>query len=192
MRSGADSNRSGGCLWQRTAFPDNRAAPARDSKPARIRTRTCEVGARRASSYTTSLYRRTTRLERASPGWRPGALPTELHPRESTPGWNRTSVLCRRRAALCPLSYERKEPPAGVEPAPRPYKGRVLAVDTTEARGKSTSWSAFEPSYEATGTHSVRGSSFFGLRASVRIAVQVRPYMSKCSPRLTLRSRVVS
>src|SRR2546430_12523928 len=24
-------------------------------------------------------------------------------------------------------------PPAGVEPAPRPYKGRVLAVDTTEA-----------------------------------------------------------
>jgi hypothetical protein len=26
-----------------------------------------------------------------------------------------------------------KEPPAGVEPAPRPYKGRVLAVDTTEA-----------------------------------------------------------
>jgi hypothetical protein len=27
-----------------------------------------------------------------------------------------------------------KEPPAGVEPAPRPYKGRVLAVDTTEAR----------------------------------------------------------
>ncbi len=27
----------------------------------------------------------------------------------------------------------RAEPPAGVEPAPRPYKGRVLAVDTTEA-----------------------------------------------------------
>src|SRR4051812_31811733 len=26
-----------------------------------------------------------------------------------------------------------KEPPAGIEPAPRPYKGRVLAVDTTEA-----------------------------------------------------------
>jgi hypothetical protein len=27
-----------------------------------------------------------------------------------------------------------EEPPAGVEPAPRPYDGRVLAVDTTEAR----------------------------------------------------------
>jgi hypothetical protein len=34
---------------------------------------------------------------------------------------------------LFPLSYVREEPPAGVEPAPRPYKGRVLAVDTTEA-----------------------------------------------------------
>ena len=42
-------------------------------------------------------------------------------------------------SALCPLSYgrlERKEPPAGVEPAPRPYEGRVLAVDTTEACGQ--------------------------------------------------------
>jgi hypothetical protein len=53
--------------------------------------------------------------------------------KKSTLGWSRTSILCRRRAALIPLSYERKEPPAGVEPAPRPYKGRVLAVDTTEA-----------------------------------------------------------
>jgi hypothetical protein len=52
-----------------------------------------------------------------------------------TPGRSRTGDLCRRRAALCPLSYGRvKEPPAGIEPAPRPYKGRVLAVDTTEAR----------------------------------------------------------
>src|SRR3954470_4897240 len=78
---------------------------------------------------------RTTRIERASPGWRPGALPSELRPRSGTPGWSRTSGLCRRRTALSPLSYGRtKEPPAGVEPAPRPYKGRVLAVDTTEAK----------------------------------------------------------
>ena len=35
---------------------------------------------------------------------------------------------------LCLLSYVRVlKPPAGVEPTPRPYKGRVLAVDTTEA-----------------------------------------------------------
>jgi hypothetical protein len=62
--------------------------------------------------------------------------------RMNTSGWDRTSVLCRRRTALIPLSYGRspglavsaaREPPAGVEPAPRPYKGRVLAVDTTEA-----------------------------------------------------------
>jgi hypothetical protein len=43
------------------------------------------------------------------------------------------SALARQRSA--PLSYGRPsmEPPAGVEPAPRPYKGRVLPVDTTEA-----------------------------------------------------------
>src|SRR5439155_9808016 len=78
---------------------------------------------------------RTTRIERASPEWRSGALPSELRPPSGTPGWSRTSGLCRRRTALSPLSYGRmKEPPAGIEPAPRPYKGRVLAVDTTEAR----------------------------------------------------------
>jgi hypothetical protein len=78
---------------------------------------------------------RTTRIERVSPEWRSGALPSELRPPSGTPGWSRTSGLCRRRTALSPLSYGRtKEPPAGIEPAPRPYKGRVLAVDTTEAK----------------------------------------------------------
>jgi hypothetical protein len=75
----------------------------------------------------------TTRVERASPGWRPGALPAELR-RHGTPGRSRTGDLRPRKTALVPLSYGRMEPPAGVEPAPRPYKGRVLAVDTTEAR----------------------------------------------------------
>ena len=44
------------------------------------------------------------------------------------------SAFARQRSR--PLSYGRlcEEPPAGVEPAPRPYDGRVLAVDTTEAR----------------------------------------------------------
>jgi hypothetical protein len=38
------------------ALPDNRAAPARDSgKPARIRTRSREFGARDARRYTTGL-----------------------------------------------------------------------------------------------------------------------------------------
>src|SRR5439155_7628418 len=35
------------------------------------------------------------------------------------------------------------KPPAGVEPARRPYKGRVLAVDTTEAKRMETV--GFEP-----------------------------------------------
>jgi hypothetical protein len=77
------------------------------------------------------------RVERASPEWRSGALPSELRRPRGTPGWSRTSGLCRRRTALYPLSYGRRkmtEPPAGVEPAPRPYKGRVLSVDTTEAK----------------------------------------------------------
>src|SRR3954463_15377409 len=50
---------------------------------------------------------RTTRIERVSPEWRSGALPSELRPRSGTPGWSRTSGLCRRRTALSPLSYGR-------------------------------------------------------------------------------------
>jgi hypothetical protein len=38
--------------------------------------------------------------------------------------WRRTSAT--RRSTV-------QEPPAGFEPAPRPYDGRVLAADTTEA-----------------------------------------------------------
>src|SRR5206468_9531013 len=77
------------------------------NRPARARTRTGEVGARRAPAYTTGLKERTARIERASSRWRPDALPAELRPRSGTPGWSRTSGLCRRRAALSPLSYGR-------------------------------------------------------------------------------------
>src|SRR5205814_564163 len=49
-------------------------------------------------------------------------------------------------SALCPLSYGRlKEPPAGVEPAPRPYEGRVLAVDTTEAKWRRSESNRHRP-----------------------------------------------
>jgi hypothetical protein len=51
-------------------------------KPARSRTRSCEVGARRASGTPQVCEERTARLERASPEWRSGALPSELRPRE--------------------------------------------------------------------------------------------------------------
>src|SRR6266508_3053392 len=130
--------------------PDNRAASARDDlvvgagsvKAGRKRTPVSpvEVGPARLGlavlPFTPqACAERTIRIERVSPEWRPGALPSELRPQSGTPGWSRTSGLCRRRTALSPLSYGRlKEPPAGVEPAPRPYKGRVLAVDTTEAK----------------------------------------------------------
>jgi hypothetical protein len=50
----------------------------------------------------------------------------------SAPGWSRTSAPAVSEQCS-PLSYGRPEPPAGIEPALRPYKGRVLAVDTTEA-----------------------------------------------------------
>jgi hypothetical protein len=125
----------------KAALPvDNRAAPARDDRVVGAGPPGVEPGPARLElavlPFTPQAYeKRTTRIERASPEWRSDALPSELRPRSGTPGWNRTSGLCRRRTALSPLSYGRtKEPPAGVEPAPRPYKGRVLAVDTTEAK----------------------------------------------------------
>jgi hypothetical protein len=149
MRCGrdAESNRNGARVCNRslqiteplrpaTIF-DEAGLPGVEPGPARL-----ELA---VLPFTPQAYReRTTRIERASPEWRPGALPSELRPRSGTPGWSRTSGLCRRRTALSPLSYgRRKEPPAGVEPAPRPYKGRVLAVDTTEAGVEPE---GFEPS----------------------------------------------
>ena len=104
------------------------------SRPARIRTRTARLELA-CFRYTTGLRERTTRIERASPEWRPGALPAELRPHGARPAGVEPASSAVAGAALFPLSYGRvKEPPAGVEPAPRPYKGRVLAVDTTEAR----------------------------------------------------------
>jgi hypothetical protein len=39
----------------------------------------------------------------------------------------------RRIRAVLSTELRASKPPAGIEPALRPYKGRVLAVDTTEA-----------------------------------------------------------
>jgi hypothetical protein len=110
------------------------------------------------SRYTTGLRKRTARIERASPEWRPGALPSELRPRDAPPVPGVSLAVPGRRGqysntapespvpraaralggtGLRPAGAERgqgrEEPPAGFEPTPRPYKGRVLAVDTTEA-----------------------------------------------------------
>src|SRR5262245_40027490 len=45
----------------------------------------------------------------------------------SAPGWSRTSAPAVSERCS-PLSYGHPEPPAGIEPAPRPYKGRVLPL----------------------------------------------------------------
>ena len=47
---------------------------------------------------------RLTRLERAYPGWKPGALPSELQPHGVTNG-DRTRDLNLGKVALCHLSY---------------------------------------------------------------------------------------
>lgn len=86
------------------------------------------------------VLNRRTLVERASPKWRYAflkcsALPAELHPQREHARLESNQRPLPSQSSALPLSYERvKEPPAGVEPAPRPYKGRVLAVDTTEAR----------------------------------------------------------
>ena len=46
---------------------------------------------------------------------------------------NQRPLPSQSSALSAELRAQEEEPPAGVEPAPRPYKGRVLAVDTTEA-----------------------------------------------------------
>ena len=103
------------------------------SRLTRNRTRTSEVGARRAS-LTPRVFESGRPVSNGPLRAGDPVLFPMSYVRIDTPGWDRTSVLCRRGTALIPLSYGRsKEPPAGFEPAPRPYKGRVLAVDTTEA-----------------------------------------------------------
>jgi hypothetical protein len=98
------------------------AARASWGKPAGIRTRTREVGARCAPGYTRDL-------------------------RNGRPGSNGPPRSC---SGALPPSYERsKEPPAGVEPTPRPYGGRVLAVDTTEAKVETVGVEPTSSSFQA-------------------------------------------
>src|SRR6478672_11122870 len=68
-------------------------------RPTRSRTRTSEVGARDARRYTTGLRKRTARLERAPPGWQPGALPFERRPRDTPDVRGRASGRSRTCAA---------------------------------------------------------------------------------------------
>ncbi len=118
----------------RRASPDNRATSARDDRDQQIH-QGSNPGLRGWSSpccrYTTDLC-----LGR---GGRPGSngrsraghpvlFQTELRPREICPAGVEpaASAIAGRRSR--PLSYGHLKPPAGFEPAPRPYKGRVLPL----------------------------------------------------------------
>src|SRR5436305_1591497 len=74
--------------------------------------------------------KRTTRIERVSPEWRPGALPPELRPRSSAGGIRTHGLelmrLARTAAPLPRVAFEvwLAVPPAGLEPAASGLRAR--------------------------------------------------------------------
>ena len=116
--------------------PGNRAASARDdlqNRPTRSRTRTCEVGARRAP-VTPRVFRSG---RPGSNGPLRGGSPAlfRLSYVRDTPGWSRTSDLCRRRAALS--STELRASVQSLRQESNPHfdrtKGACSPLNTTEA-----------------------------------------------------------
>jgi hypothetical protein len=65
-------------------------------------------------------------------------------------------VLPSQSSALSTELRAFGEPPAGIEPAPRPYKGRVLAVDTTEAKMETAGVEPTSCSLQARGAATAR------------------------------------
>jgi hypothetical protein len=113
-----------GRLRDRTRPRPPRPATPSDSRPAGPRTRTDDLGNRRASRLHHGSLERTTRIERASRGWRPGALPAELRPRVRSAG--------SRPAELAVARHPREEGwPAGFEPAPAGVTAPGASVYTT-------------------------------------------------------------
>ena len=95
---GVEPHSPRGRSFQEVTEPLRPATIRSMNRPARTCTRTREVRARHARCVTPRAFReRTTRIERASPDWRSGALP---------------------------LSYVRVIRPAGVEPAPSAVAGQ--------------------------------------------------------------------
>ncbi len=136
------------------------------------------------------FVKRTTRIERASPEWRSGALPAELRPRENARLESNQRPLPSQSSAL-PLSYGRvlREPPAGVEPAPRPYKGRVLAVDTTEAKVETAGIEPASCSVQARGALPEHVPVRCGRVESNHHSARQRRYRPLSSPVLSVRRR---
>jgi hypothetical protein len=145
----AESNRNG-APKEPPLSPDNRAAPARDDRSARIRTRTSEVGARRASGYTTDLNSSVFLARRCVPicRWDSGSHTARRQEgaqrREAARGarLRRAGAGCRPgkrerttwieqassgwRPVALPSELRPPMRPAGVEPARVPYQSTAL------------------------------------------------------------------
>ena len=150
--NGTSSARSRGCHRGRGAQP----APRRDSADG-DRTRLHQITGRsgprreieqarqdshpdprgwssRCSCYTTSLW--SGRPGSNGPLRRGAPVLFRLsyiRVRHARLGSNQRPLASQTSALSAELRACVSKPPAGVEPAPRPYKGRVLAVDTKEA-----------------------------------------------------------
>jgi hypothetical protein len=131
-------------MRSRTARPDGRVQiteplPARDGRTWRQTRQESNPDLR---GWSSPCFRYTTDLRSGRPGSNgpprdgvPVLFPPELRPRKARPaGFEPASSAFARQRSLSTELRACEEPPAGVEPAPRPYEGRVLAVDTTEAR----------------------------------------------------------
>jgi hypothetical protein len=115
----------------RRRSPDNRTTPARDDRSARIRTRTSEVGARHASGYTTDLESGRPGSNRPLRGGAP--LLFRLSYVRICARLESNQRACCIRAELS-TELRASKPPTGFEPAPRPYKGRVLPLTLRRPR----------------------------------------------------------
>ena len=129
LRYVAESNRF--AIDNRTARP----ATNHPSRPARTRTRPARLELAVLPLYTTGLESRRPGSNGVLVAVSARCSSDELRP----PKWyarleSNQRPLPSQSSALSTELRAWEEPPAGVEPAPRPYKGRVLAVDTTEAK----------------------------------------------------------
>ena len=96
------------------------------------------------------LAKRTTRIERDSPEWRSGALPSELHPREYARLESNQRPPPSQSSAL-PLSYGRTRGGASGRSRTRTSALRRAraSVDTTEARMETVGVEPTPPSLQA-------------------------------------------
>ena len=91
--------------------------------------------------------KRTTRVERASPGWRPGALPSELRPRrrKGASGRSRTHTSAVQRARAAVDTTEARVETVGVEPTSSSLQARCSSDLSYIPRRKTRRTGGVEP-----------------------------------------------